>query len=253
MGTVVGLFESKDKAQRAVEALRRAGFRDEDISLVMRDRRESTTAATEASHLETEAGTGGGVAAGAVGGGLLGSLAGLAVGVVRWPSPASARSWPPDRSRRSSPEARSARRRAVSSARWSRPASPRRKPGITRPASSAGAVLLTVHAPESREDEARSILRQSGMRDLHEHRNQWAGNPDDTSDPLPRGAIIWLHGRRTRTMGIRRRSIRRWRARRAVARRAPSSEGPSATRSARASARWPAPPSAAARRGVRQL
>ncbi len=183
MGTVVGLFESKDKAQRAVEALRRAGFRDEDISLVMRDRRESTTAATEASHLETEAGTGGGVAAGAVGGGLLGSLAGLAVGVGALAIPGIGPIVA------AGPLAAILAGGAIGAATGGilgtlvEAGVPEEEARDYQAGVERGAVLLTVHAPDSREDEARSILRQSGMRDLHEHRNQWAGNPDDTSDP----------------------------------------------------------------------
>ena len=47
MSTVVGLFESRDQAQRAVEALKGAGLRAEDMSIVMRDRGEASAVAEE--------------------------------------------------------------------------------------------------------------------------------------------------------------------------------------------------------------
>ena len=37
MTNVVGLFETRDQARRAIEALKAAGFKAEDIGLAMRD------------------------------------------------------------------------------------------------------------------------------------------------------------------------------------------------------------------------
>jgi hypothetical protein len=74
METVVGLFETREQTRRAVEALKAAGFRAEDMSIAMRN-------PGEAAEVAGEAGVGTGAAAGAVGGGLLGGLGGLLVGV----------------------------------------------------------------------------------------------------------------------------------------------------------------------------
>src|SRR4051812_3652868 len=59
MATVVRLFETRDQAYRAIEALRQAGQRSEDLGIVMRDKQE-------AAQLAADAGAGGATAAGAV-------------------------------------------------------------------------------------------------------------------------------------------------------------------------------------------
>jgi hypothetical protein len=76
MKTVVGLFETRDQARDAVGALRGAGIKPEEMSIVMRERREAETVAADV-------GAGGGEATttGALGGGLLGGVAGLLAGV----------------------------------------------------------------------------------------------------------------------------------------------------------------------------
>jgi uncharacterized protein (TIGR02271 family) len=74
--TVVGVFDDRDDAQRAIEALKDAGFRSEDIGITMRDRKEA-----EALVEDTGTHAGAGAATGAMAGGVLGGLAGWLVGI----------------------------------------------------------------------------------------------------------------------------------------------------------------------------
>src|SRR5438093_10189034 len=74
--TAVGLFRFSDEAQRAIEALKEAGFRAEDIGVTMRDLQ-----AADALAAETDANAGAGAATGALAGGALGGLAGWLVGI----------------------------------------------------------------------------------------------------------------------------------------------------------------------------
>jgi uncharacterized protein (TIGR02271 family) len=74
--TVVGVFDDRDDAQRAIEALKDAGFRSDDIGVTMRDRREA-----EALVEDTGTHAGAGAATGALAGGALGGLAGWLVGI----------------------------------------------------------------------------------------------------------------------------------------------------------------------------
>jgi len=74
--TVVAVFEDRDDAQDAINALRDAGFMAEDISILARDR---DTAGRLADDTGTEAATG--AATGALAGGLLGGVAGWLVGI----------------------------------------------------------------------------------------------------------------------------------------------------------------------------
>jgi len=74
--TVVAVFNERDDAQDAINALRDAGFMAEDISILARDR---DTAGRLAEDTGTEAATG--AATGALAGGLLGGVAGWLVGI----------------------------------------------------------------------------------------------------------------------------------------------------------------------------
>jgi len=92
--TVVGVFEDRLQADRAVDALRRAGFRDNQIGVALRYGGEGsdigTTGDTAVATDETHAGTG--AVAGALTGLGLGALAGLGVlsGVIPVIGPAIA-------------------------------------------------------------------------------------------------------------------------------------------------------------------
>ena len=73
---VAGLFTERDEAVAAIDDLKGAGFRPEDVGVAMRDR-------TEQGELAEETGTqaAASAATGAVGGGVLGGLVGLLVGL----------------------------------------------------------------------------------------------------------------------------------------------------------------------------
>jgi uncharacterized protein (TIGR02271 family) len=74
--TVVGVFQTRDQAQRAIEELKSAGFRGEDIGVLMQNREGAKDLAGETG---TKAGQAAGV--GATTGGVLGALGGLLVGL----------------------------------------------------------------------------------------------------------------------------------------------------------------------------
>jgi Heat induced stress protein YflT len=73
---IAGLFTDRDEAVAAIEDLKAAGFRPEDVGVAMRDR-------TAQGELVEDTGTKAaeGAAAGAVGGGALGALVGFLVGL----------------------------------------------------------------------------------------------------------------------------------------------------------------------------
>jgi hypothetical protein len=74
--TAVGVFEFSDEAQRAIEALREAGFSSGDIGITMRDMKEAQAIAEDGG-----VSAGAGAATGALAGGALGGLAGWLVGI----------------------------------------------------------------------------------------------------------------------------------------------------------------------------
>jgi hypothetical protein len=74
--TVVAVFDDRDDAQDAINALRDAGFMADDISILARDRDTAGTLAED-----TGANVAAGAATGAVAGGLLGGVAGWLVGI----------------------------------------------------------------------------------------------------------------------------------------------------------------------------
>src|SRR5436305_132531 len=76
---VVGVFDDRGQAKRAVEELRRAGFRDDDIGFAARGE-EGTARSGFGTGAETEAGTN--AATGAVTGGVLGGLLGAAAALL---------------------------------------------------------------------------------------------------------------------------------------------------------------------------
>jgi hypothetical protein len=77
--TVVGVFENRQQAQRAVDELRRAGFREDQIGVLARDS-EATRAATTQQGTKWEEGAIAGAAVGAGVGGLW--ALGIAAGVL---------------------------------------------------------------------------------------------------------------------------------------------------------------------------
>jgi len=171
MSTVVGLFETRDQAQRAVEALKQAGFRAEDISVVLRDQGE-TVALSEAPV------EGSGAAAGPVGGGILGGLGGLLVGIGALAIPGIGPIIA------AGPLAATLAGMGIGAATGGvlgtlvgagvpEEEAEHYQTGIER-----GGILLTVHAPDGREAEVRSILGRNGMQDLGYHRSRWESDPN---------------------------------------------------------------------------
>ena len=73
---VVGVFDDREDARAAIEALKDSGFRGDAISILSPDRR-----ATEGMAEETGTNAGSGATTGAVAGGLLGGLGGWLVGI----------------------------------------------------------------------------------------------------------------------------------------------------------------------------
>ena len=73
---VAGLFTDRDEAVAAINDLKTAGFRPEDVGVAMRDRTEQGELAEETG---TKAATG--AATGALGGGALGGVVGFLVGL----------------------------------------------------------------------------------------------------------------------------------------------------------------------------
>src|SRR5947209_5620920 len=89
--TIVGVFDDRQQADRAVDELRRAGFRDDQIGVAFRhEAGEFGTTDTGDTADDTEAGTG--AASGALAGLGLGALAGIGVitGVIPAIGPAIA-------------------------------------------------------------------------------------------------------------------------------------------------------------------
>ncbi|MBV9322955.1 MAG: YsnF/AvaK domain-containing protein [Chloroflexi bacterium] len=74
--TVVGVFQERDDARRAIEALKDAGFAPDSISILSPDKQATQTMAEETG---THAGSG--AATGAVTGGILGGLGGWLIGI----------------------------------------------------------------------------------------------------------------------------------------------------------------------------
>lgn len=74
--TVVGVFDQRDDAERAIRELKDAGFAGDQIGIAMRDRDAQGQLVEETGTHAAE-----GAVTGAVGGGILGGLAGLLIGI----------------------------------------------------------------------------------------------------------------------------------------------------------------------------
>ena len=77
---IVGVFETKARADRAVAELKAAGFDDDDIGMIHRDREGKTVKSGAADDTYAEEGAAAGAIAGAAGGALVG--AGIIAGVI---------------------------------------------------------------------------------------------------------------------------------------------------------------------------
>jgi surface antigen len=75
--TVAAIFQDRTQAERAIDALRAAGFAGDQIGVALRDRRETGELVEETGTNAVE-----GAVSGALGGGLLGGVAGFLVGLI---------------------------------------------------------------------------------------------------------------------------------------------------------------------------
>jgi len=172
MGTVVGLCETRDQASRAVEELRAAGLRDEEISLVMRDRRQAEGLADDVD-LDSENAT----AAGAVGGGILGALAGLALGAgaIALPGIGPILAMGPIVAGVTGVAIGVTTGGLIGTLiDWGVPEheAAHYHSGVER-----GGILLAARVPDDREAEARAALARAGVSGVEEHRRRWEGDP----------------------------------------------------------------------------
>jgi len=86
--TTVGVFNNRDDADRAVAALRQAGYRDDQIGLMWKDTRGKTVRKQGAEETNVEEGAAIGAGVGALGGAAVG--AGIIAGVLPVIGPAFA-------------------------------------------------------------------------------------------------------------------------------------------------------------------
>jgi hypothetical protein len=75
--TVAAIFQDRTQAERAIDALRAAGFAGDQIGVALRDRRETGELVEDTGTNAVE-----GAVSGALGGGLLGGVAGFLVGLI---------------------------------------------------------------------------------------------------------------------------------------------------------------------------
>ena len=81
--TAVGVFHDRATADRAIQDLKKAGFRDDQIGYAMKgDSAAGSAGAAGGERITTDTGPGSGAASGAMTGGLLGALAGAAASLL---------------------------------------------------------------------------------------------------------------------------------------------------------------------------
>jgi len=173
MATIVGLCETRDQARRAVEALRGAGVRDEEISLVMRHQSDAAHLADDVD-LDSEGAT----VAGSVGGGILGALAGVVMGagLVALPGIGPILAMGPIVAGVTGMAIGVTTGGLIGTlVDWGIPEheATHYHSGVER-----GGILLAVRVPDDREAQARAALERAGVPGVDEHRRRWEGRPD---------------------------------------------------------------------------
>src|SRR5947209_4433650 len=171
MATVVGLFDTRDRAQAAIEQLRSMGIDSNKISVVMRSREE-------AQDLATDTGVAGGAVTGAVGGGVLGGLAGLLVGIgalaIPGIGPVVAGGW----------LATTLVGAGIGAAAGGLVGAlvdagvPEEEARMYQTGVERGGVLVAVQAPDEQESSVRDFLNRNGARDVHKDTANLYNNPD---------------------------------------------------------------------------
>ncbi len=173
MTNVVGLFETRDQARRAVEALKATGLDSEDMSIMMRDRSLAEEVAEDTGADNSEA-----VGVGALGGGVLGGMAGLLVGLgaITIPGIGPFLAAGPIAAALTG-MAVGATAGGVAGALIHHGVS-EEEAGFYSSAVERGGILITVKTAKNREDEVHRILKENGMKDTKYHQTQWDKNPD---------------------------------------------------------------------------
>jgi hypothetical protein len=154
--------------------LRQAGYRPEDLGIVMRDKQE-------AAGLAAEAGAGDATTSGAIGGGVLGGLAGLAIGAAALAVPGFGPLLV------AGPLA-TALATALAGGALGAVAGglvgalvsmgvPEHEARDYQAGVERGGILLTVHVPDDREEEVRDVLDRVGTGDLADGRGRWEQDP----------------------------------------------------------------------------
>ena len=173
MATVIGLFETRDGAFRAIEALRAAGFRDEDLGIALRDGDDAGIDVAAA-----RAGEGDATAEGAAIGGLLGGLTGVlaAAGILAIPGVGPVLL--------SGPLAATLAGIGVGAATGGLVGAlgglgiPEDEAQVYQDRLSRGDVLFTARVDVDRAVEARAVLIAHGLRDIDEVRRLGDTSPD---------------------------------------------------------------------------
>jgi hypothetical protein len=193
--TVVGVFDNDDQAKRAIDALKRAGFRDDQIGFIRR-RADGSPGGTDA---DTGTDTGTRVASGVVGGGVLGGILGAAASLlIPGLGPAIA----------GGILAATLGGAAIGAAAGGIIGAltdvgvPEEEARYYQGEFEAGRVIVTVRA-DGREQEARGILRQHGARDATDR----AGSYDPNAPGTRRDAVTGAAGTYDRTAPGARRDV----------------------------------------------
>src|SRR4051794_21707377 len=166
MATVVGLFDTRDRAQAAIEQLRAGGIDPNKVSVAMQSHEETQT-------LAADTGVGGGAATGAIGGGVLGGLAGLLVGIGALAIPGIGPIIA------AGPLAATLMGAGIGAATGGLIGAlvgagvPEEDARLYNAGLERGGVLVTVRASDAQEAQVRSILANAGMRDVRADMTEW--------------------------------------------------------------------------------
>jgi len=179
--TVIGSFDRVDDADRAIRALRGAGFLDSDINLVANDVRRGDT--TEPTVRNVAGETTSGAATGAVAGGALGGAAGLAASLMGLAIPGIGPilAAGPIVAALAGAGAGAVAGGLIGS--LTELGVEKEHAEIYAEAVRRGGSLVTVRVDEARADEATSILRDAGAVDIDKRVEQWRSGGWSGFDP----------------------------------------------------------------------
>jgi len=167
--TVVGVFDSQDAAQQAIQQLKDAGFSPDDIGILMQDKQGAQDLAASTG---TKAGEDAGK--GAVTGGVLGGLAGLLVGIgaLAIPGIGPVLAAGPLAAALGTAAGATATGAAIGAGAGAIVGAlvgmgvPKEEAQVYEQRFNQGRILLTVRSGANRYDEAQQILRNAGAEDI---------------------------------------------------------------------------------------